>query len=171
MKFEVVIPFWVLSLSYWVHLLATVIWLGGLFLMALIAWPAVKGRVLDQKQWVELRRRFSPWANGSLVVLWVTGLLQMTADENYSGFLQVDSLWTGAILAKHLAVLAMMGLALYIQWWVHPAIERLALLAGKKPELAAAEQEKLAQREIRLLRLNLACAAAVLLLTAIATAV
>jgi uncharacterized membrane protein len=41
------IPFWALSLSYWLHLLATVVWLGGLSLMTLVAWPAVRGEVLS----------------------------------------------------------------------------------------------------------------------------
>ena len=30
---------WILTLSYWIHLLATVVWLGGMVLLAVIAWP------------------------------------------------------------------------------------------------------------------------------------
>ena len=165
------IPFWALALSYWLHLLATVVWLGGLTLMALVAWPAVRSQVMTFEQWAVLRRRFAPWANISLVVLWITGFLQMTADSNYEGFLVVRTLWAQAILIKHLAIFAMMGFALYIQWRIHPALERVNLLAEKKPELAQAERQSLAQQEIRLLRLNLICAAAVLLFTAIATAI
>jgi uncharacterized membrane protein len=168
---EFEIPFWALSFSYWLHLLATVVWLGGLTLMTLIAWPAVRGRTLTADQWITLRRRFAPWANISLAVLWITGLLQMTTDSNYEGFLVFRSLWAQAILIKHLAVIAMMGFGLYIQWRVHPALERLNLLAKKKPELAQTEKETLLHQEARLLRLNLVCAAAVLFFTAIATAV
>jgi putative copper export protein len=164
------LPTWVLALSYWVHLLATVVWLGGLALMALVAWPAVRNGLLAADQWIALRGRFTPWANLSLAVLWVTGFLQMTVDSNYDGFLVVDTLWAQAILIKHLAVLGMMGFGLYIQWRVHPALERTALLAGRRPEVAEAEREKLVQQENRLLRLNLVCAAAVLLCTAVATA-
>lgn len=168
---EFEIPFWALSLSYWLHLLSTVVWLGGLSLMTFIAWPAVRGQILTAEQWMALRQRFAPWANISLAVLWVTGFLQMTSDSNYEGFLVVNSLWAQAILIKHIAVIAMMGFGLYIQWRVHPALERINLLAGKKPELAKTEREALTAREARLLRLNLVCAAAVLLFTAIATAV
>jgi hypothetical protein len=32
---DIAIPFWVLVISYYIHLLTTVIWLGGLTLMAL----------------------------------------------------------------------------------------------------------------------------------------
>jgi len=168
---EFEIPFWALTLSYWLHLMATVVWLGGLSLMTLVAWPAVRGKTLTADQWSALRRRFTPWANISLAVLWVTGFLQMTSDSNYEGFLVIRSLWAQAILIKHLTVIAMMGFGLYLQWRVHPAMERINLLAGKKPELAKAERESLIKQEARLLRLNLICAAAVLFFTAIATAV
>jgi uncharacterized membrane protein len=168
---EFEIPFWALSLSYWVHLLATVVWLGGLSLMTLVAWPAVRGQILTADQWMTLRQQFAPWANISLVLLWITGFLQMTADSNYEGFLVVNSLWAQAILIKHIAVIAMMGFGLYIQWRVHPNLERISLLAEKKPELAKAEREAVTKQEARLLRLNLVCAAAVLFFTAIATAV
>ncbi|MEZ4515591.1 MAG: hypothetical protein R3C44_01710 [Chloroflexota bacterium] len=47
--------FWVLALSYWIHLLATVIWLGGMALMAFIAWPALRRGTLDSNQWFELQ--------------------------------------------------------------------------------------------------------------------
>lgn len=171
MSFDVTIPLWALALSYWLHLLSTVIWLGGLAVMVLIAWPSVRKRVMEPEQWHHLQERFTPLSNASLVILWITGFLQMTADPNYEGFLAVNSLWAQAILVKHLAVLGMMGFGLYIQWRIHPALARLNLLAAKNPETAAGGREKLAQREARLLRLNLLCAVAVLFFTAIATAV
>ncbi len=171
MKLEIAVPFWVLAMSYWVHLLATVTWLGGLVIMAVVAWPAVRDRLLNVGQWVDLQRRFTPFANASLVLLWITGLLQMTADPNYDGFLAVDSLWAQAILIKHLAVLAMMAFGIYIQWRIHPALGRLALMEKKHADLAEVEKGKLARQEVRLVRLNLICAAAVLFFTAIATAI
>jgi uncharacterized membrane protein len=170
MKLEVEIPLWALTVSYWVHLLSTVVWLGGLALMALVAWPAVRRRVLDASQWADLRLHFTPWANASLVLLWVTGFLQMAADDNYHGFLVFDNTWARAILIKHIAVLGMMAFGIAIQWRIYPALNRLALLEKKQPEMAAAEREKLVRQEIRLLRWNLVLAAAVLLCTAVATA-
>jgi uncharacterized membrane protein len=171
MNLEITIPLWVLALSYWIHLLATVTWLGGLVMMSVVAWPAVRDRIMEADQWVQLQRKFTPWANASLVILWPTGFLQMTADRNYDGFLAFDSLWAQAILIKHIAVIAMMVFALYIQWRIHPALSRIALLEKKRPQMAIAERKKLANQEVRLVRLNLICAAAVLLFTAVATAI
>ena len=95
--------FWVLAISYWIHLLATIVWLGGIIVMVFIAWPALQQGSLADNQWL--------------------------------------------------------------------SIQRLSLLAGQRPEMAAAEGEKLRRKEIRLLRVNLICAVLVLLFTAIATAV
>lgn len=171
MNFEVTIPFWVLTFSYWLHLLSTVVWLGGLALLALVAWPAVNKDMLDAKQWAGLQQRFTPWANISLVLLWITGFLQMTADPNYDGFLAVNSLWTQALLLKHIAVAGMMVFGLYLQLRVQPALARISLLEVKQPELASAERERLAKEENRLVKLSLVCAVAVLFFTAIATAI
>lgn len=163
--------FWILALSYWIHLLATVVWLGGLALLALVALPALRQGSLATNQWAALQRRFTPWVNASLALLLVTGFVQMTNDEHYEGFLQLNSLWSQAILVKHIAVAAMIALGAYVQWRVHPAIERLALLAEKRPQMAEAEQEQLMRQERRLLWLNLGCAVAVLFFTAVATAI
>ena len=163
--------FWLLALSYWIHLLATVVWLGGLALMGLVAWPALRKQTLAANHWLDLQKRFTPWVNASLVILLITGFVQMTYDSNYEGFLDVSGIWAQAILVKHVAVGAMIVIGGYVQWRIHPAMERTALLVEKRPELAAEEQEVLLRKEVRLLRLNMFCAAAVLLFTAIATAV
>jgi uncharacterized membrane protein len=152
-------------------LLATVVWLGGITLITLLAWPAMQRGTLAGNQWWELQRRFAPWANGSLILLLITGFFQMTNDANYSGFLNIDGRWAVAILLKHIAFAAMVAITAYMQAALYPAMSRTAFLAEKKPEQAAAEHEKIQQREIRLLRLNLAFAVIVLLLTAVATAV
>jgi uncharacterized membrane protein len=170
MALEIDIPTWVLALSYWLHLIATVTWLGGLMLMTLIVWPAVRKQVLTGEAWGLLSRRLAPWITVSLVVLWISGFLQMTADPNYEGFLAVRTLWAQAILVKHIAVLLMTVLGLYLQWRVHPALERLALLEQRRPDLAEAERTRLGRQEIQLMRVNLVCAGLVLLCTAVATA-
>ncbi|MCZ2114604.1 MAG: CopD family protein [Anaerolineae bacterium] len=163
--------FWILAASYWVHLLSTIVWLGGIVLMAFIAWPALNQGTLDANQWFQLQKRFLPWVNASLVLLLITGFIQMTNDENYSGFLAIDSLWAWAMLLKHVAYVVMVALTATMQFILYPAMTRAALLAQTRPETAAAERDKLAAREIRYLRLNVAAAMIVLLFTAIATAV
>ncbi len=151
--------------------MATVVWLGGIALIALFAWPALQRGTLAANQWWIIQRRFIPWANASMIVLLITGFYQMTSDANYTGFLQVDSSWAMAILLKHIAYLAMIFITVYMQVILYPAMSRFTMLVDKQPAVAAAEQERLQKREICLLRLNLASAIIVLLFTAIATAV
>ena len=153
--------FWILVFSYWLHLLATVIWLGGMALMALVAWPALRKGSLAVNHWLALQRKFLPWVNGSLMLLLITGFFQMTNDENYSGFLVVNGMWAWAILIKHLAFGGMVILTLYVQFSLYPAIERTKLLLEKQPELAISTQAEL----------QLACAVVILFCTAVATAV
>ncbi len=163
--------FWILALSYWIHLLATVVWLGGLALLALVALPALRQGSLSTNQWAALQRRFTPWVNASLILLLVTGFVQMTNDTHYEGFLAVDSVWSQAILIKHVAIAGMILIGAYVQWRLHPAMERLVVLAEKRPGLAAEEEAQFMRRERQLLWVNLGLAAAVLFFTAVATAV
>ena len=69
---------WTLSVLYGFHLLATVVWVGGLFVQALIVWPAARGALGPgllladvQARW---RRVFNPLAWMSLAVLIVITL-------------------------------------------------------------------------------------------------
>jgi len=157
--------------SYWVHLLATVVWIGGVVSMVLMAWPALRQGVLASNQWVSLQQRFIPWSNGSLVLLLITGFVQMTNDPNYHGFLDLDSLWAAAIFVKHLAFLGMVLIGVYAQSYLYPAISRAKLLAEKRPEIGADETSSFAKQELLLLRLNFVCALVILFFTAVATAV
>lgn len=163
--------FWVLVASYWVHLLSTVVWLGGVATMAFIAWPALHRGTISANQWFQLQKRFLPWVNAALILLLITGFIQMTNDENYEGFLVLDSLWAYAMILKHIAYAGMVTLTVYLQFILYPAMTRTAMLTASQPDMAEAEQEKLTRREMRYLRLNVVCATAVLLFTAIATAV
>lgn len=165
-------PTWALAIAYALHLVATVIWVGGLALLALVVWPAARARLGAGPEagrfLSELQRRFNPLAWLSLAVLVGTGLMQMTADPNYDGFLQIDSPWAAAILVKHLAVAGMVVAGAVTQWWVQPEIARLSLLAERgrpAPEMAG-----LRRREAALGWANLAGALITLVCTAVATA-
>ena len=163
-------PTWVLALSYWLHLIATIVWVGGLALMALVVWPAARAALGPGPELSDLIRRlqqrFNPLAWGSLVVLIATGLTQMAANKNYDGLLRLTNPWTVAILLKHLAVGAMILIGLYMQMGLQPELARLALLESHGRPTPGAEAFR--RRELNLTRLNLACGILVLGLTAIA---
>jgi uncharacterized membrane protein len=163
-------PFWALSLAYWLHMLATITWIGGLAAIVLFLPPAQ--RSLDADAFATLleriQRRLDPVGWMSLAVLVVTGLFQMNASPNYEGFFTFGNRWAAAILMKHLVFLGMIGISAYMTWGVLPGIRRYAILRARG--VAGPEGERLQRREITLLRLNLVLGVIVLGLTALARA-
>ena len=164
-------PAWSLSLAYWLHMLSTVAWIGGLAAVVLLVLPTAQ-KSLDPSGYAafldSLHRRLDPIAWLSLAVLVGTGLFQMSASPNYEGFIAINNLWAAAILAKHLVFLAMTGVSAYLTWGVLPALRRIAMLKARGRD--AAGLEGLQNPETLLLRLNFVLGIVVLGLTAIARA-
>jgi uncharacterized membrane protein len=163
-------PYWALSLAYWLHMLATILWIGGLAAVVLLL-PAAR-RSLESGDFAGLleriQRRLDPVGWLSLAVLVVTGLFQMSASPHYEGFFTIGNRWAAAILAKHLVFLGMIGISAYMTWGLLPGIRRNALLLARG--LPGMEAERLQRREMLLLRLNLILGVIVLGLTALARA-
>jgi len=164
---------WIISASFFLHLLATVAWIGGLVTLALVVQPVLDRAVTDLPMRARLLeamlKRFQPIANISLAVLILTGMVQMATSRFYKGFLQFDNTWAQAILFKHIAVLGMIGVAAYVTFSVQPTLRRNALLIanGLADE---AQTAHLQQQQMRLTRINLVLSIIVLLFTAIAGA-
>ena len=162
-------PAWALLLSFWLHMLATVVWIGALAALALLVYPVAR-RLLPADNYAillrNLNRRLNPLGWFCLALLIVTGLVQMGANPNYEGLLAVDNAWARAILIKHVTFGGMIAVSAYQTWGVAPALARAALLraGGREPEGEAA----LMHRETQLTRLNLALGVIVLALTALA---
>lgn len=163
------IPVAFLSLAYWLHMLATLVWIGGLSAMAILILPAAR-RALEPAAFArlltDLQRRLDPLGWMSLVVLFGTGMFQMSANPNYTGFLAIDNLWATAILIKHLVIFVMVGVSAYLTWGLLPALRRSALQLEKGRQ--APEVDRLQKQELFFMRLNLALGVVVLALTAVA---
>ena len=166
-------PLWALTLAYWLHMLSTVVWIGGLAALVLLVLPAAR-RALDDRAYLALlealQRRLDPLGWFCLLLLVGTGMFQMSASPNYDGFLAIDNLWAAAILLKHAVFLGMIAVSAYFTWGLLPALRRLALRLSQgkgSPE----EHTRLQQRNTWLLRLNLALSVVILALTALARSV
>jgi uncharacterized membrane protein len=170
-------PLLALSLTYWLHMLATVVWLGGLAALSIFVVPSAQGS-LESSAYSRLleaiQRRLDPLGWLCLAVLVGTGLFQMSANPNYQGFLAVNNRWAVAILTKHLVFFVMTALSAYLTWGLLPALRRAALRQSRinedrlvNPENVT-QMQRLKRREAQLLRLNLFLGVIVLALTAIA---
>ncbi|MFZ6031082.1 MAG: CopD family protein [Chloroflexota bacterium] len=162
-------PVWALTILYWFHMLATVIWLGGLAALVLLVIPAAQ-HGLDARAFAVLlqaiQRRLDPLGWLCLAVLTVTGMFQMSANPGYAGFLAFDSRWALAILLKHLVFGGMVVVSAYLTWGVLPGLARTALRISQG--LDTPQAARLQRQNAWLLRINLFFAVVVLALTALA---
>ncbi len=164
----------ILAISYFFHLIATVVWIGGLVTLVILVWPESR-RILKDNPTLEallnrLRKRFFPLVNFSLAVLIVTGMIQMSGDTNYDGLMQFDNEWSRVLLLKHIAIIGMVVCGVALQYWVSPALERASLLA-ERSKGDPAEGARLRQMEVRLTWLNVGLGILVLAFTAWITAI
>jgi len=162
------IPFWALGLIFWLHMLATVSWIGSLVAISLLVLPAAKKtlRPAEQLAFLEaMQKRLEPVAWFSMGILVVTGLFQLSANPHYNGFLSTSGQWSIAILVKHSLAVIMAVTSAIQTWEVLPGIRRALMRMDK---VGPEELARLQRRETHLLRMNLVLA--VLILAATATA-
>jgi uncharacterized membrane protein len=164
-------PAWALALTFWLHLLATVTWVGSLAGVSFLVLPAMQRSLNPETQLVFLeamQKRLEPIAWFSMSLLLVTGLFQMSVNPHYDGFLSTSTQWSLAILAKHLLGIIMVVVSAIQTWEVIPAIRR-AIIKSKKSNNTE-ELDSLRRREILLLRTNFGLSILILLATAFARA-
>lgn len=162
---------WAVALTFWLHMLATVAWVGSLTAIALLILPAMKRALNAETQLIFLeamQKRLEPIAWFSICLLLITGLFQMSINPHYDGFLSTSTQWSLAILTKHILGIIMVVVSAIQTWEVIPAIRRAILLSKKSDN--AAEIESLRRRESTLLRINFGLSILVLLATAYARA-
>ncbi|MGB8980698.1 MAG: CopD family protein [Anaerolineales bacterium] len=164
-------PAWALALTYWLHLLATVTWVGSLAGVSFLVLPAMQRSLNSDTQLVfieAMQKRLEPIAWFSMSLLVVTGLFQMSVNPHYDGFLSLSTQWSLAILSKHLLGIVMVVVSAIQTWEVIPAIRRAIVLSKKSGDAEALES--LRRREVLLLRLNFGLSILILLATAFARA-
>lgn len=158
----------ILAIIYWLHMLATVIWIGSLAAINLLVLPASQRalKLGDQLSFISaLQKRLEPLAWFCMGLLVVTGLFQLSTSPHYDGFLSVSTQWSLAILVKHSLAVVMVVVSAIQTWEVLPSIHRTLL---KKEKADEGELAKLQKKELLILRVNLILSALILAATALA---
>ncbi|MEA4906122.1 MAG: hypothetical protein GYA17_15540 [Chloroflexi bacterium] len=166
-------PGWALTIAYWLHMLATVVWIGELAAFSLLVVPIVRSSLppeLQARFLQKVQARIQQVGWFCLGVLVVTGMFQMSAHPSYEGFLAISNPWSLAILLKHAAVGIMILFSAYLTWGINPLLQRLLLVQSRGGETPPGQLARLQQREILFWRLNFAVSILVLALTAWARA-
>lgn len=148
------------ALSTWLHVLATIVFIGYYLFTSLIYLPVLERRLpanalrdlLEQ-----VSARLQPYFGGALLVFLVTGTHLMLINQNYMGLGNFfANPWTILIVIKHLLVLAFLALAVFSERAF------LGQISDQKPE--ALKQFR------RALNINMVLGVVILLLTSIAQA-
>ena len=159
---------WILAVIFWLHMLATVTWIGSLAAINILVLPASNRalKLTDQLNFITaLQNRLEPLAWFCMGLLLVTGLFQLSTSPHYDGFLSLSTQWSFAILIKHGLAVIMVVVSAIQTWEVLPAIQRTLMKKGKADE---EELRNLQRKEIILLRINLLLSALILGATAVA---
>ena len=163
-------PVWALALTFWLHLLATVAWIGCIISISILILPAA-GKILkpaDHLALIEaMQKRLEPIAWFCMSLLLLTGLFQMSVNPHYDGFLSTSTQWSLAILVKHILGIFMVAASAIQTWEVIPAIRRTLMNKKKADEGQVIALQK---REVLLIRINFGLSLLILLATAFARA-
>lgn len=165
-------PTWALAMAYWIHMQATVLWIGGLAILSIVVLPAAR-KSLDNAHFAALmealQRKLDPLAWFSAALLLGSGMLQMSASPHYDGLLAINSPWARAVFIKHLVFGLMIVFSAALTWGILPALRRAAIKRARGQ--SAPELEQLQRREQILLKINIILGVIVLALTAFARSI
>jgi uncharacterized membrane protein len=147
--------FWFV-VSMWLHLLAAIVWIGGLAFISMVLVPTLRAPGLRAQAVLLLRtagKKFQRVAYASLVVLVVTGKINLLlkAGGSIAGVMALLPTSYGHLLvAKVLLVAAIVALSLYHDFKVGPAAAR-----AMEADPAGAEAQTLRRRASWLGRANM----------------
>ena len=157
-----------LSTLNWLHLGATVVWIGGIFLNNLAVSPSARQSLeppVMGKFMSSYIKRFRVLVYISVGILVVTGVIMTIMNPQYAGLAVLGNLWLQLVLVKHIFVVILIILGIYILEVLTPKIGRLGA-KGPSPELGKL-QKKLASLGIT----TLIIATIILVFTAITGAI
>lgn len=134
------------TLIDWLHIMATIVWIGGMItnmfilrpVLASTLDPAQAGKVMGQ-----LMKRFRIIVYSAIVVLGVTGIPLKIINENYISIINFENNWEIVSFIKHLCYGILVLLAVYSFEILSPKVAKLAQ-EGPSPALKALQKKQMA---------------------------
>jgi len=127
-------------IARFLHLLATVTWIGGMVTINLVLMPSLAA--IDPPQRGKLLgaalERFKPLALGAMVVLLVTGVIVAPP----RALLNLSTPYGVTLALKHVVVLAMVVIGLMVPFVISPRMQSLAPAPGERPSPAFIQTQK-----------------------------
>ncbi|MBI5748901.1 MAG: DUF4149 domain-containing protein [Nitrospinae bacterium] len=150
----------ILAVSYWLHLIATVVWIGGIIFILFIVIPSSNQLlgVESGKLMGEISKRFTPLANYSIILLIITGLVLTGFNKQFSGIGNFKNNWTFVLTVKHVLVLGMVIVHFYRGLVLSPKIVKTESMT---------EKTSLQKLSLNLVKVNFCAGLLVLLLSGV----
>lgn len=146
----------VLIAFYWIHLIAAVVWVGGIIFILFIATPSARqvlgaeaGRLMS-----DISKRFTPLANYSIMLLVVTGVVLAELRKQFPGGGVFEN--HGSMALKLVLVFSMVSVHFYRGLILAPRITRT---------VAETDKGVLRKLSVNLVRLNFILGLLVVLLS------
>ena len=102
-----------------IHLLAAVIWVGGLAVLVFALRPALRRSVpadVERDRILSaVHRRFAALATVAAAVLFASGFMMMATDEHFLGFGHYGNTWSKLMVGKHALFLGMLGILVLLR--------------------------------------------------------
>ncbi len=109
-----------IPLSAWLHVLATIVFVGYYFFTGLIYLPVLEQCMNANGLHAVLKEvtaRLRPFFGGSLLVFLVTGTYPMVINHNYQGLGHFfANSWSTLMVIKHVLVLGFLVIAVFSEW-------------------------------------------------------
>jgi uncharacterized membrane protein len=119
-----------LSVCLAFHTLSIVLLIGNFALSALVVLPVLRRIVTEEEQSrliPALVAKSRPWVLGSILAFIVTRFFMLITDAHYEGFMQITNAWSVWMYTKHIVVLGLIVLGVYLDMGV---ARRLAAADG-----------------------------------------
>lgn len=134
------------TLIDWLHIMATITWIGGMItnlfiirpILAKAFSPAEAGKFMGM-----LMKKFRIVVYASIVILGVTGIPLKIINENYISIINFENNWEIVSFIKHLCYGILVLLAFYSFEILSPRVAKLAT-AGPSAELQSLQKTQMA---------------------------
>ena len=159
----------ILSASYFLHFLATVVWIGGIIMILLVILPSAKTS-LESAPMIsglmkEITKHFTLMANISIFILIVTGIVVAFYNKNFTNILDLSNHWNLVMFLKHIFVALMIIIHFYRGLILNPKIGKLSL------QVDDSQIAKLRKYSLDLVKANLVLGVVVLVVSGILSSI
>ena len=141
------------TLIDWLHIMATILWIGGMFTNMVILRPVMMKTLspADAGKFMgAFMKRFKAVVYGSIVVLGITGIPLKIINENYVSIINFENNWEIVSFVKHVCYGILVILAVYSFEVLAPKMARLAA-NGPSPAMQALQKRQMMAGALALL--------------------